>query len=163
MNKEHSEFADNFDDSETQLDTFKRQYTQHLEKQNELIEEGQAINSQILVLDGEMFDIHNPLESHDVINAAVYNIKKAQTNMENEAGPHLKLLQECSQFHFLQQSSHKLTSTLNQLSQSLSQSVEACLKLEDVNTMEQNVKQIEDSLVVNFLYYYNNNIIFIHI
>lgn len=144
------DLGDNITDAQSQLEIFERQYKQQKEKQDSLITRGKEINGVIDQLDQEMFGTKCvKVEVQEVVNKMVQKIEKERDRMIKEAGPHLNLLKECLQYHLLNQRSHNLNATLNQISSSLSRLVGVGHNLNDARSLEQSVKDTEETLQAN--------------
>ena len=143
------ELGDNISDAQLQLEIFERQYKQQNERQRNLILRGKEINGQIDHLDQEMFGskcINTEIQK--VVNNMVLKMEKERDRMIKEAEPHLNLLQECVQYYRLDQQYHNFNSTLNKISSSLSRLVGVGHNLNDAQTLDQSVKDIQDTLHV---------------
>lgn len=144
----NDELADNVTDAQTQYDKFKRDYFEQLEKQDELMKCGCDANCQIDELDEEIFGHKKQGDSHFQLSAAVVQLSNAKGKMTDKLGNHLKILEECVEYHLLHCRFHNLVNSLNQLNSSVTHSLKICLKFEDVAAMGEMSKDVDQKLQV---------------
>ena len=143
------DLADNFSDAQLQLDIFERQYQQQKDSQELLITRGQEISNLIDQLDRDVFGCTmRDIKIRETLEKMVSKMEEGKAKMASEAGPRLVLLEECVQYHLLEQRSHKLNVTLNQVSASLSRLVGVGHNLEEARSLDQSVRDVEEKLEV---------------
>jgi thioesterase domain-containing protein len=144
-----SDLADNITDAQLQFDIFKRQYNQHEETQEKLLQCGTSINDQIDQLDLEMFgSIDDNIDIKKAVNAVVKEMEEKRERLIKEASPYLNTLQEHVEYHLLDQRSHNLNLMLNQISSSLTKLTGIGQTLQEANSLEEFAKTIQDKINV---------------
>lgn len=104
--------AENTMDAQLQLDAFKRQYDQLLTSHKDLVAMGRNIAKETEQLDLEMFGGPMCGHAHQLVAAMVEKLvgkmESSSAKMLAVATPKLQQLQDCLQFHLLQQRANKV-------------------------------------------------------
>lgn len=114
-----------------------------------LIARGQDISNLIDQLDRDTFGhTMRDIKVRETLEKMVTKMEEGKAKMTSEAGPRLTLLEECVQYHLLEQRSHKLNVGLNQISASLSRLVGVGHNLEEAHSLDQSVRAVEEKFEV---------------
>ena len=140
--------ADNLEDAQVQCNEFKCQYSQELEKLDNLTVCGQDINKRIDELDQEIWGCTNIEEIHMQLNKSVIQLSKIKNQLMMHSGKHISNLEECVEYYLLQYRFRNLIKSLNQVNSLSVQSLKVCINFEEVPVMEKNLKDGNQKLMV---------------
>ena len=103
--------AENTMDAQLHLDAFQRQYDQLVSSHDELFANGRSISKEVEQLDSEMFGSTVTGHAHPLTSKVEELIEKMRCSMDKMleiASPKLQQLNDCLQFHLLQQRAKKV-------------------------------------------------------
>ena len=103
--------AENTMDAQLHLDAFQRQYDQLVSSHDELVAMGRSVSKEVEQLDSEMFGSTATGHAHPLTSKVEELIEKMKCSMDKMleiASPKLQQLNDCLQFHLLQQRAKKV-------------------------------------------------------
>ena len=138
-------------DAKIQRDMFKRQYDQQKEESDILIERGWEINDHLGKLDVLLFGpgaktTGQPMKEQ--VEIMIVKVEKSKNKMMKKADPYLKELNECAQYYQMEYDSKKLAEGTKSLSSRLTGLVDIGLSVEESETIQKSLQDIEDQFTV---------------